>query len=432
MSSKARITLSTFKRFCRSAVALSFDYETSAPYGNIANFSSRVRGRIYAITNKVFHRQRDLSFYYGMGYAMRKGTEKIIKIFNKYGIHATWFANGHALLKDNNDGKAYRINQILPYAIYEAGFTDIVTWRKNRPTFFYAPNSDYKKFPYWYFGDQAEILKEMGEDIQCHTFSHPYIVLEEHKNVAIDLEDWQNAAVKNGFKRANILSLPFCGDAYRNYYDLNLLTALGKEIAGQKYDLVYLPNDIINIMMSNGFDLITRCGSKIGKIKNFSKYNDSELYYMSDINFYDCFDVLGSLSGTLKKIVENKSAVNIWLHPSDILAKNNIGNFEALIQSLINRSNGGEIWLATISQIWDHFKKVKACDLNVTVRNGKDYDVVVVNKTASVIVDLGLDIYPPDVLLVSEHDNLEQKEGRISIKRLHPDVPFKLTGQLRR
>jgi hypothetical protein len=99
---------------------------------------------------------------------------------------------------------------------------------------------------------------------------------------------------------------------------------------------------------------------------------------------------------------------------------------------LIDKVNKNEIWLATVSQIWDHFKKVKACDLKVTIRNGKDYDVVVVNTTASVIDDLGLDIYPPDILLVSEHDNLEQKEGRISIGRLYPNVPFKFTCHLRR
>jgi len=79
-------------------------------------------------------------------------------------------------------------------------------------SFYHEPFSDYKRYPYYYLGDLAEKLRKQGHDIQCHSFSHPYISMETLNNIRIDLEDWQITAKREGFARSNIFAFPFLGD----------------------------------------------------------------------------------------------------------------------------------------------------------------------------------------------------------------------------
>ncbi|MEO0129358.1 MAG: polysaccharide deacetylase family protein [candidate division WOR-3 bacterium] len=423
LSEKPILTISPIKGHYDSALAISFDYETSAPYGNFLKLNCRIRGILLDITNKLGLTRKDLSFYWGLGFAMRYGSYNILKILKRYKVHATWFATGHALIKENRKKKAFRINQLLPYATREAGFSSLVTWRKDLPTFYFEPYSDYQKYPYWYFGDLSEQLKQSGEDIQCHTFSHPYIALEPPENVLIDTEDWQNAALANGYKSASILSFPFGGDAYRYYPDLGLKTMLGKNIPAQKFELINLSPSIIEILKKCGIELLTRCGSKFDEGSlTISQYNNSSLYYLPDFDFSTLN--FGKMDNILNRIISNNGIINIWLHPCNVFTEDEKKKFENLVRYLKTKEEQGLIWLAPIFDIWNHYQKTKSCHLKIET-SGDKLKVIVINNNQSDIEELALDLNLRDIELINSDNNILKIKDRLIIKKIGAGSNYK-------
>ncbi len=417
------LTLSPIKGKYDSALAISLDYETSATYGSFTNLNNKIRGIIFNIANKLGFSRKDLSFYWGIGFAMRYGAYNALEILQNYKIHATWFATGHALLKENKKKNAFRINQILPYATSEAGFSSLVTWRQNRPTFYFEPYSDYKKNPYWYLGDLSEKLKQLGEDIQCHTFSHPYIALESPENVKIDIEDWQNVALDNGYKKASILSFPFCGDAYRYYPDLKLKTMVGKDIPAQKFELINLSSQTIAILKNCGIELLTRCGSKYGESNlTISQYNNSSLYYMPDLD-YSSLD-FNSLDNSLSKLIKSNGIMNIWLHPSNVFSEEEKERFESLVQYLSAKAKSGLIWVAPIADIWSHFKRVNSCKLEIESM-GDRLRIIVINRGESEINELALNLNSTGIDLINNDNNILKVKNRLVIKKIPQKDDYK-------
>ncbi len=337
----------------KAAIALSFDYETSAVYMDVPHIYcragaalDRLIGRFAAFKGKFF---KNCS----IGYANRLGAGNIIEALRKYNIHATWFATGHALLKENKNKDSFRINQKLPYATPIAGFSDLVTWRQGKPTFFYEPYSDCKSYPWWYMGDQASRLRMLGEDIQCHTFSHPYIALEAPENIEMDIKDWQSAAEKNGFARASIMSFPFEGDVFKFYDKLNLKAAIGSRIDAQSYTVRPLSEAAVDIYKQNGIELVTRCASKAGQqAQAFLSYNDTGLYFIPDINIGPCIKQPRLFDGILEEIEQKRLLVNLWTHPANILDNTEKENFEYIVKRLIASRDRNKSRIGTILEFW--------------------------------------------------------------------------------
>lgn len=87
--------------------------------------------------------------------------------------------------------------------------------------------------------------------------------MEPIENIIIDLEDWQNTALREGFESAKIFAFPFLGD----YHLVDLETGLKiipyfKKI-DKNYNEIYLSDDTLKVFREKGFELFTRCGSLI-------------------------------------------------------------------------------------------------------------------------------------------------------------------------
>lgn len=383
------------------------------------------------VLNRFYKFPADLSFCYGLGYAMRHGADNIVRILQAHRVHATWFATGHALLKGNRPGNAFRINQRLPYALPEAGFTDIVTWRQHKPTFYYEPRSDYHHYPYWYLGDQAQRLREMGEDIQCHTFSHPYIALEPVENVKVDIEDWQNAALRNGFQRANILAFPFGGDAYRRYPERRLSTMMSLVIEDTPGDIIGMSPETSEVLAANGIELVTRCASKYGQYGYFRHFPDSSLFWMPDAEY----DPLAADILKVKHMIEMTEAggapANIWLHPCNVFTETEIAGFEKLVGYLVEENRKGNIWFETISELWSHYKKTSFCSLTVVPEAGRSHKVIVKNGNPSDVDELALEMNGVRCALINPDQNISCRNNKLSINHLAAGEIYKFRVQIR-
>ncbi|MFZ2339163.1 MAG: polysaccharide deacetylase family protein [Bacteroidales bacterium] len=341
------------------SVSLSFDFETSAQTADPV-LKSKIKSRLINVLNHLGFTEKDLSGGFGRGYGNRIGAEMILKIFKKYNIKATWFSTGHVLLRGNKNRQGFRINQKLPYALAEAGFSSATTWRVLNPSFYHEPFSNYRKFPYYYLGDLAQKLKQEGHDIQCHSFSHPYISMEPIGNIKKDLEDWQNLAEKIGFGRSRIFAFPFLGDYH--YTDpqsgLKMMPSFRKQ--GRAYEISYLDEGKLEIFKNAGFELFTRCGTmqNYGLLSGFIPYRNSEIYCMKDIGLLSFKDNAAFMK-FLDEVFLKKATVDMWLHPNDILIPQKLDLFKSYVDTLVQYRDHGKIWLCTISEQWERFKREK-------------------------------------------------------------------------
>lgn len=404
--------------FYKAAAAISFDHETSAQ-SRKPSLKSDLKTGYLKLRNKLLPNKRDLSGRYGRGYASRLSVEKILRVFQELNIHGTWFSTGHVLLKENKNKKAFRINQNLPYATNAAGFTDATTWRQYHNSFYHEPFSDYSSYPWYYLGDQTEQLKEMGEDIQCHSFSHPYVALEPVENFRIDLEDWQNAAVKNGFSPAIAFAFPFLGDYYLHYpgFDLNTIPVV--RLKDERYEEIGLKPEHFQILRENGFELLTRCGSKQSHppISGFAKYDDKGIFFMKDKGLLS-FNTNSEFAIYLDLIVEGCYTVDFWLHPNDVYFEAEFLRFKNMLEVMVSKQKQNQIWIATIKEQWLRYKAIKKCQLE-TLKNKKILTVYILNEGNEIINDLAFD-FPENFVPFDLVSLFIYQNNRVVAKKIYP------------
>lgn len=405
------------KGFFKAAVAISFDYETSAQSPK-ANVISRLKTEYFKVRNWILKQKSDLSGYYGRGYSSRYATQKIVEMFQRNSIHGTWFVTGHAMLKSNTNKNRLRINQKLIYATKEAGFTSATSWRVDKVSFFHEPFNDYYHSPFYYLGDQTELLKELGEDIQCHSFSHPYIAMEPAERLRIDLNEWQNTAIENGFLPAKIFAFPFLSDYYRYFpiCDLKAIPIVNRE--NEQSNNVGLSVAHLDALMDNGIELFTRCGSKQNHphLKSFSKYNNTNLFFMKDIGILS-FKENNDFIELLDQIIAEGFTLDFWLHPNDVYNDTDFIIFKERIEILHSKCQSGLIWLATINEQWERFKAT--CSLvKYEKDNNEQITVRVTNPGQDTIYDLALEV-SNNYIPFFDNSLYQFKENRLVIRKIN-------------
>jgi hypothetical protein len=373
------IKISPYKSFYKAALTISFDYETSAP-----TYTPRSWKTIYRYYLEQTNRFRKKKKRTNYGNSQREGAELIFTALQEFKLHATWFGIGHTLLKGNKSKNEYRINQTLPSSPHAD------PWREKIRTFDDEPFSTYKKRSDYYFGDLTEKLRDHGEDIQCHTFSHPVLALEPLENIEMDLEDWQNAASRNGYARARILAFPFLADCCYFHPDINKRAAY--KIPGEKWEIEPISAERLRTINQSGIELITRCGSKQNDspFKSFRKYNESSLFYVTsrsmDLGIFNRED----FEKKVQEIIHNEWLVDFWCHPHNV-AEYPLQNFHDFLDVISAYNNTKELWIPTLTEAWDHFNKVRNIELTEEHTDGGDLGVLVMNHNETDVSEVGID-----------------------------------------
>jgi hypothetical protein len=419
-------SISPYPGAFKAAVCISFDYETSAQSKKSSLINSIITG-IYEANNKFQLKKINTDTRYGRGFGNRVGGDQIIKLFKDNQIHGTWFSTGHILLKSNFDGQAYRINQKMPYMIKDAGFHEVLWWHSIKPCFYHDPHSDYRKYPYFYLGDQAESLKNMGEDIQYHTFSHPYIPLETIDNLITDLEDWLNVANKNGFVAPSMLAFPFLGDHYIHYPKIGLNAMPTKIIDGLSYHSFGLSDKQIRLFYDRGIEVFTRCGSKSNEsfFKGFRRYNDTDIYYLSSCGIMNFIYSEKVIEERIYEIIEKEATVDFWIHPNDIYQDEEFSYFSSFISQLITKFKQEIVWLTSLNNIWKHFKSIQQVTVHFDKMDGSDINLVIHNSSHNSIQKLAIDF--KNINFEIEDSNAKVQNNKIILKTsIDPRETYKI------
>jgi len=376
------IQISPYKSFYKAALTISFDYETSA-----LCYTPKSWKILYKYYLEQTNRLRKKKKRTNYGLSQREGAELIFAALQDYKLHATWFGAGHTLLKGNKSRKEYRINQTLP-SLQEGNH-----WREKIRTFDDEPFSTYKSRGDYYLGDLTEKLRDAGEDIQCHTFSHPVLALEPIENIAMDLEDWQNVAIRNGYAKAQILAFPFLADCY--YYHPRIQKSASYRIPGESWEIVPISADRIKMIYQSGIELVTRCGSKNPEnpFKSFRKYNGSSLFYATSRALELGIFNKKVFNEEVLEIIRNEWLIDFWCHPHNV-AEYPLNSFLGFLDVISSYKNTKELWVPTFKEAWDHFKKIQNIELKVDHLDNKNTKVIVMNHNASDVSEIGIDIDP--------------------------------------
>lgn len=327
----------------RAAATISFDYETNI-ISTPLTYKIKFKREILKISNKFGLTNKIIS-----ADDYRNGALLAFNLLSKYKFHATWFGIGHTLLKDNLKGNEYRINQKLKYSTKET------TYRTKHNTFYNEPFSDYISYPLYYFGDITKDFYDKGEDIQSHSFSHPFMALEPDENIKLDIEDWQNAAVKLGFEPAEIFAFPFLSDCYYYYPDINEIYCNKWENKG-RFEIIPIDNKKLKILFSNGIRLVTRSEyySNEKPFKGIKKYLNSELYYVHSRSIKLNLFTEDNLCKFLDEMIKNEWMVDFWCHNWEVAEYPD--KFEIFLKILGKYKN--YIWIPTLKEFWEYQENI--------------------------------------------------------------------------
>jgi peptidoglycan/xylan/chitin deacetylase (PgdA/CDA1 family) len=175
-----------------AAVSFSFDWETTM--GGLIH--SRSVGDPYADSDPV-----------ARGMRMREGITTTLRIFEPYGVQATYYANGYTFLMSNTTRTHFLGNPIYPWA------TTTNRWLTDQwattPWFAPDPYGTVDTHPAWYFGDLVPVVAEAGHDIQSHTFSHFYGGFVQPQEWREDLALWNKVAAQHNIAPATSLAFPW-------------------------------------------------------------------------------------------------------------------------------------------------------------------------------------------------------------------------------
>lgn len=185
-------TLNPWPNALHAALSLSFDWETAM--GGLIH--SRSVGDPFFDQDPATRAMR-----------MREGVTTTLRLFQPYGIRATYFATGYNFLLGNVNHSRFMGDPTYAWA------NRTNRWVSDRwtttPWFSADPYGTYQTHPAWYFGDLIPVLRNAGQAIESHTFSHFYGGFVTAPDWVADLATWNTVAQAQGVAAPHALAFPW-------------------------------------------------------------------------------------------------------------------------------------------------------------------------------------------------------------------------------
>lgn len=306
----------------QAALSFSFDWETAM--GGLIH--SRSVEDPYADQDPV---QR--------GLRMRQGITETLKIFQPYGIRATYYATGYNFLTGNRAAESFMGNPTYAWA------TPANRWRSDwskRPWFSLDPHTDIHDIAgngaAWYFGDLIPMLKQAGQDIQSHTFSHFYGGFVGPDDWRADFAAWHTVAARQGVAPARSLAFPWSGSGGMSYaaWDVlveNGITAVTRLSHQPQYRLFAYANEV---------PVAPRCVPLPG--------------HESILACPDVYLTPGAREAQALKAIDaalqSNGMVDIWAHTEEVTSPAQIATWRRVVAYA---SGHPTIWIAPLAELTD-------------------------------------------------------------------------------
>ena len=336
--SEEGVRLEPFPDYADAAMAFTFDWETA------------MGGLIHSRSDDGY----DPATAEARGLAMRRGTENLLALLQRYGVRATWYAAGYSLLPGNALGADLR-NPTYPWASRANG------WRDDRwtttPWFADDPHGTAQSHPAWYFGDLVPQLLAAGQEIESHTFGHLYGGLVSPEELRADLRQWNAAAEGVKVPPARSLAFPWgasLGMSDGNYAVLEELECLAvtrtyHEPRGRSQYWILPPDDLFHMRTVPGHP---------------------NLWAFPDHYFPGERSELAKAKAVVDRVLLERGVTSLWAHTEEIVSPEQVAAWEELLAYAAARREAG-LWIAPLAEIVSFHHDLAQVDVRSQERPGR-------------------------------------------------------------
>ena len=262
---------------------------------------------------------------------MREGVTTTLDLFRPYGIRATYYATGYALLLGNTDHQQFMGNPTYTWANRQNGWPSDV-WATT-PWFANDPYQTVQRAPAWYFGDLVPQLVRAGHDIQSHTFSHFYGGFVGPADWRVDLEAWRVAAAARGVPMARSLAFPWSssgGMSYANWDELEAagITSVTRTSRQPQYRLASYRDP--HCRPVPGHERILACP-----------------------DFYLTEHSAPQARALIDQTIAAGGMLDLWAHTEEVVAPAQIAAWGEVVRYAAAQRDAGKLWIAPLAEIAD-------------------------------------------------------------------------------
>jgi hypothetical protein len=313
------IAISPWPNGARAALSFSFDWETA------------MGGLIHSRSDDPNSAQNPEA----RGLRMREGITTTLRLFETYGIRATYYANGYNFLLGNIERRQFMGNPTYPWASKANGWpTD--TWTTT-PWFAKDPYGPVQTQPAWYFGDLIAPLQQARQDIQSHTFSHFSGGDASAADWSSDLQAWRALAAERDVPPARSLAFPWSRSNGMSYADWDALQAAGITSVTRtswspnqpQYHIVSAEDP--HCRPVPGHERILAC---------------PDFYLHSRATAVQAQELID-------RTVAVGGMIDLWAHTEEITSPEQIAAWEQVVRYAAQQRDAGQVWIAPLAEIAD-------------------------------------------------------------------------------
>ncbi len=344
------VRLEPFPDYQRAALALTLDWETA------------MGGLVHSRSDDGY----DPATAVQRGLAMRRGTENLLALLERYEVRATWYASGYSLLDGNTAGQSFLGNPTYTWASRANG------WRDDRwvttPWFADDPHGTAQSDPAWYLGDLLPRLIESGQDIQSHTFGHLYLGLATPDELRADLQQWNASAAAAGVPAARTLAFPWGASLGMRDASFAVLEELGYIAVTRTYHAPEGRSQYWIVPPADLFHMRTVPGHP-------------GLWAVPDHYFPGRTSDLAWGRAAVDRVLLERGVTSLWAHTEEIVSPEQLSTWDELLSYATGRRQDG-LWIAPLTEIVQYRNDIArvavradatAGGLDVTVYNGSDH-----------------------------------------------------------
>jgi peptidoglycan/xylan/chitin deacetylase (PgdA/CDA1 family) len=302
-----------FPDFARAALAFSFDWE------------SAMGGLIHARSNVTASGEPSVAKAEAMGAGMRDGARFLVSLFDRYGIHGSFYATGYNLLPGNPRCEKFEGNPTYARSGKE--------WRSDywhRNSWYgHDPCTTEARAPAWYFASITRKLVRHGEEIGCHTFGHLSLRDVSADELIADLEQWTRSARALGLPPTQSFSFPWT--------------------ASQGIDA-----ELFGILRRFGFRTLVRLHQPLPHPYELDRVAaEPDLVTFPDVYIRSPRDGRRIALNEIDEVLARRGVVSLWTHPNEIVRsqEREAGWRDMVALAAAHRREG--LWIAPVSEIVD-------------------------------------------------------------------------------
>ncbi len=302
-----------FPDFARAALAFSFDWE------------SAMGGLIHARSNVTASGEPSVAKAETMGRGMRDGARFLTALFDRYGIHGSFYATGYNLLPGNPRCEKFGGNPTYARSGKEWR-SDY--WQQN-PWYRHDPCTTEARAPAWYFASATRELVRHGEEIGCHTFGHLSLRDVSEPELVADLEQWTRSARTLGLPPTRSFSFPWT--------------------ASQG-----VPAELFGVLRRFGFRSLVRLHQPLPHPYELDRVAaEPDLVTFPDVYIREPLDERGIALNAIDEVLARRGVVSLWTHPNEIVrSREREAGWREIVASAAARRREG-LWIAPVSEIVD-------------------------------------------------------------------------------